>query len=129
MRACHRMYRLFAGLVLAMPILAWAAVERVESSLPIPEYSVRPDPRDCAAFPQCGGYFLYEINGAAAASDKDLCTADFPFAGYVARCMCQLDDGSLAEIFPSCDKPVIGNIEPDPDYKEFYMLLLPSCEQ
>jgi hypothetical protein len=127
MRRRHSMYRLFAALVLAMPILAWATAETVESSLPVPEYSVRPDPRDCA-FPQCGGYFLYEINGATPASDKDLCTADFPFAGYVARTMCHLDDGSLAEIYLSCDKPVIGNIQPDPDYKKFYMLVTPSCE-
>ncbi len=108
-----------------MSVFAWAGAQTVEGSLPIPEYSVRPDPRDCFAFPECGGYFLYEINGATPAANGDLCTADFPFAGYVVRCVSLLEDGSLLEFYPSCDQPTVGSIKPDPDYKRYYMLESP----
>ncbi len=110
-----------------MPVLAWAADEKIEGRLPVAEYAVRPDPRDCVGYPQCGGYFLYEINSTQA-PNKDLCTADLPFAGYVVRCMCPVDDGSLVEFYPSCNKPVVGDIEPDPDYKNYSRLVSPSCE-
>jgi hypothetical protein len=120
------MYRLFVILVLTMPILAWAAADRIEGCLPVGEYAVRPDPRDCAPYPECGGYFLYEI---IQTPDNDLCTADLPFAAYVVRLMCPAADGSLVEFYPSCSKPIFGDIEADPDYKNYRMLVSPSCEQ
>jgi len=123
------MYRLFVIVVLTMPIFAWAAAHEIEGCLPVAEYEVRPDPRDCALYPQCGGYFLFEIDGAKPSPNNDLCTADLPFAAYVVRSMCPTDDGSLAVFHPSCGKPVFGDIEPDPDYENYYMLVSPSCEQ
>ena len=121
-------YRLLFAFVLTIPVLAQAHAQATEGSLPFPEYSVRPDPRDCVGFPQCGGYFLYEIDVATPASDKELCIADFPFAGYVVKSMCKQADGTLVEFIPSCDKPTVGSIEADPDYKGYDMLVSPSCE-
>ena len=79
--------------------------------------------------PECGGYFLYEIDDTIQAGNKDFCTADLPLAAYVVRCMCPANDGSLVEFYPSCDKPIFGDIEPDLDYKNYYMLVSPSCGQ
>jgi hypothetical protein len=114
-----KMFRLFFVFVLTMPILTLAA-----------EYEVRPDPRDCAGFPQCGGFFLYEtIQTTQTAIQPDLCTADLQYVGYVVKCMCIKSDGSLVEFVPSCDKPVVGAIEPDFDYEDYSMLVSPSCGQ
>jgi len=124
-----RMYRLFVIVALTMPILAWAAAQTIEGGLPVAEYDVRPDPRDCAPFPQCGGYFLFKIDGTLPSPNNDLCTAELPFADYVVRSMCPTDDGSLVEFHPSCGKSIFGDIEPDPDYENYYMLVSPSCEQ
>jgi len=121
------MYRSFVILGLTMSILG-AAAPKIEGGLQVLEYSVRPDPRDCAPYPECGGYFLDEIDGTIS-PNNDLCTADLPFAAYVARSMCPTTDGSLVEFHPPCNKPTFGDIEPDPDYKNYYMLVSPSCEQ
>ena len=113
------MYRLFVILVLTMPVLASA----------VAKYSVLPDPRDCFGLPECGGYFLNEINGTIQTPNKDFCSADLQFAAYVVRLMCPAADGSLLEFYPSCNKRVFGNIEADPDYEDYHMLVSPSCEQ
>ena len=93
------MYRSFVILGLTMSLLG-AAAPKIEGGLQVVEYSVRPDPRDCAPYPECGGYFLYEIDGTIS-PNNDLCTADLPLAAYVVRVMCSLDDGSLAAFYPS----------------------------
>jgi len=121
-------YRLLSSFVLSMPIVALGAAQAAENPLPVSAYSVRPDPRDCFGYPECGGYFLYEINGAIFSPVPNLCIADLPFAGYVVKCMCQLEDGSLKEFHPSCERPTVGKIEADLDYEGYYMLLSPSCE-
>lgn len=120
-----KVYRLLCSFILTTSVFAWAGAETVDKSLPFAEYSVRPDPRDCVGFPQCGGYFLYEIDGTAPAAEPDLCTADFPLAGYVVRCMLLTEDGSLQEFYPSCDVPTVGTILPDLDYKGYKMLVVP----
>ena len=119
-------YRLVVSLIITIPVLAWSAGQTPEAWRPVPEYSVRPDPRDCFAYPECGGYFLYEINEAVFSPAPNLCTTDLPFIGYVVKCMCQLEDGSLKEFHPSCDKPTVGKIEADRDYEGYYMLVSPS---
>ena len=43
--------------------------------------------------------------------------------------MCYADDGTLVEFSPSCDEPMVGSIEPDIDYKSFYMFVYPTCEK
>ena len=123
------MYRLFVIFGLTMSILARAAAHKIEGGLPVAEYAVRPDPRDCAPYPECGGYFLFKINETIQTPNNDLCTAVLPFADYVVRLMCRVDDGSLVEFYPSCSKPIFGNIEADPDYENYDMLVSPSCEQ
>ena len=114
-----RMYRLFVILVLTIPMLASAGAK----------YSVLPDPRGCFGLPECGGYFLNEINGAIPTTSKDFCSADLQFAAYVVRLMCPAADGSLVEFSPSCSRPIFGDIEPDPGYENYDMLVSPSCEQ
>ena len=119
------MYRPFVFLVLTMPILASAA----EHEIGVAQYSVLPDPRDCFGLPECGGYFLNEVNGAIPTNSEDFCSADLQVAVYVVRLMCRVGDGSLHEIYPSCSKPIFGDIEADPDYENYDMLVSPSCEQ
>jgi hypothetical protein len=114
--------------VLTMPVLGWASAQEIEGGLPAAEYSARPDPRDCAP-PECGGYFLYEIDDTIQAGNQDFCTADLQFTAYVVRCMCPIGDGLLVEFYPSCNKPIFGDLEPDPQYKNYYMLVSPSCAQ
>jgi len=123
------MYRLFVILLLTMPILAWAAAHEIDGGPPVAEYSVLPDPRDCFGLPECGGYFLNEMNGIIQTPNKDFCTADLLVAAYVVRLMCPGADGSLVEFYPSCNKPLLGDIEVDPDYETYNMLVSPSCEQ
>jgi hypothetical protein len=43
--------------------------------------------------------------------------------------MCRVDDGSLVEFHPSCNRPTFGDIEADPDNENYDMLVSPSCEQ